>query len=397
MPLVFVHGVANRLGEGYISQDRLRDALFRRFLLATWGSPDTTRILSPYWGGHAATARWDHQSIPMGNVESLGGAASELDAAQAALSAAGLTAADVGGLYLAMARRSFTDAVDLLFSMVGDVRPEDAGHLADLAVGIAAYGLRHDSHSWLADLHDDHDFVRQLCAEAGGWTLDAAGQPTRVSTQTECETLGFDDRGKRLLDQTLGRLNRRLARTVLPPVLSAVRQSSAERLSLFLGDVFAYLAARGTRQAPGPIVTLVADAIAAAQTDRKPTDPLVVVAHSMGGNIVHDVLTGFSHDLEVDLLVTVGSQVGYFEELKLFTSSDPAIPDDTRRHARPASVGRWINVFDRADPLSYRADPVFDIVEDFEYRTDAWWAHTAYFRQPNFHQRLAARVRGVRP
>ncbi|MBB4716917.1 hypothetical protein BJ965_006799 [Streptomyces luteogriseus] len=50
------------------------------------------------------------------------------------------------------------------------------------------------------------------------------------------------------------------------------------------------------------------------------------MAHSMGGNIVHDVLSFHRPKVHIDLLVTVGTQVGLFEELKLFAASDPGVP-----------------------------------------------------------------------
>ena len=33
--------------------------------------------------------------------------------------------------------------------------------------------------------------------------------------------------------------------------------------------------------------------------------------------------------------------------------------------------------------------------KDYDYESGALWAHSAYFKQPNFHARLAKRVRGV--
>ena len=52
--------------------------------------------------------------------------------------------------------------------------------------------------------------------------------------------------------------------------------------------------------------------------------------------------------------------------MKLFHSSDPSLKKPGKVH-KPAGVKRWINVFDRADVLSYKSQPVFDGVEDFEY------------------------------
>lgn len=122
----------------------------------------------------------------------------------------------------------------------------------------------------------------------------------------------------------------------------------------------------------------------------------MVVAHSMGGNIVYDLLTHFRPNLVVDSLVTVGSQVGLFEELKLFAASRADIPGPgVDRVPKPPGVQRWVNVVDDCDPLAFRAAPVFDGVEDYTYPSGALWAHTAYMAQPHFHRRLADRLGGA--
>jgi hypothetical protein len=108
----------------------------------------------------------------------------------------------------------------------------------------------------------------------------------------------------------------------------------------------------------------------------------------MGGNIMYDLLTHFAPDLPVDLLVTVGTQVGLFAELGLFHDSATAAPPDRM----PALSAQWINVVDAADILSYRVGPIVTGAQDYRYPSDALWAHSAYFRQPNFHSRLARRV-----
>jgi pimeloyl-ACP methyl ester carboxylesterase len=174
----------------------------------------------------------------------------------------------------------------------------------------------------------------------------------------------------------------------------------------FLGDVFVYILQRerGSVEQPGPIVSTVLDALQAAWDGRTKEDPrLVVVAHSMGGNIMYEILThylpGRGSEIRVDVLVTVGSQVGIFEEMKLFAASDPAIPRDPARDRvqKPAAVDRWLNVFDRNDVFSFAAGAVFDGVEDFSYSTGKGLlgAHGAYFALPSFHRRLEARLREV--
>jgi hypothetical protein len=116
----------------------------------------------------------------------------------------------------------------------------------------------------------------------------------------------------------------------------------------------------------------------------------------MGGNIVYDILTHFRTDLHVELLVTVGSQVGLFEELGLFPASDPTLPTaETPRVPAVSSIHRWINVIDPADVLAYSAEPIFEGAVDIRYKSDAVWAHSAYFRQPHFHDWLATQAQSA--
>jgi len=98
--------------------------------------------------------------------------------------------------------------------------------------------------------------------------------------------------------------------------------------------------------------------------------------------------------LEIDALVTVGSQVGLFAEFSAFNNVPDNLPcQDGRKVPALPNVNAWINVVDRSDILSYLAEPVFDGVDDYRYESGALWAHSAYFKQPNFHARLANRVR----
>lgn len=108
---------------------------------------------------------------------------------------------------------------------------------------------------------------------------------------------------------------------------AGIRRWGARPAARLMGDVMGYFAERGTVVAPGPIVERITASLDEAARDAAVRgEPLVVLAHSMGGNIVYDVLSHFRPDIRVDLLVTVGTQVGLFEELKLFASSDSSCP-----------------------------------------------------------------------
>ena len=58
---------------------------------------------------------------------------------------------------------------------------------------------------------------------------------------------------------------------------------------------------------------------------RTPDDPLIIVGHSMGGIILYDLFTSYvptlMNDLVVDHYVTVGSQVGFMQEMDHFPAN----------------------------------------------------------------------------
>jgi hypothetical protein len=191
---------------------------------------------------------------------------------------------------------------------------------------------------------------------------------------------------------------------VINPVVRAARPGTNRKAILFLGDIFEYLANRGTPgSGEGRIVQVVAGDFAQAAASQGANDPLIIVAHSMGGIISYDILTYFRPNLVCDLFVTVGSQVGVFAELGLLRAvpvdrSSP--PDPNRTKAKvPTNIKRWINVFDPADVLGFKADGVFDRVEDYAFSSNvsSLTAHGMYFDRPHFYERLRARIGGSHP
>ena len=174
---------------------------------------------------------------------------------------------------------------------------------------------------------------------------------------------------------------------------SYLRADIHRQAALFLGDVFFYLDRRGDRGHPGSIVDQVVQTLESA-VEAGP--PLVVVAHSMGGEIVYDVLSYYRPDIRVQMLVTVGSQVGLFEELCLLQAGKQAgCPDGPARVAKLDNVEEWINVFDRNDLLGFATERIFEGAKDFDYSTGKglFAAHSSYFTMPSFYRRLAERVK----
>jgi hypothetical protein len=393
MPLVYVHGVATRRGpdpERYESAVRRRDGLFRCFALPGV-LPDPSRpILSPYWGDSGADPAWTYASIPGGPQEAFG---IEIDAqdplaAEVVYDSLGELSADSRTPLVDIARRDgLPAAVDMIVAVGVDVAATDDEGDVDGTTALAAAALdvarQNPSPAWLAQVEDDADLLVNLQEE-----VRRRGEPE------EQESFGWGERWARFREG-VDRINDVVPRLLTRGALSVSRMSLQRRVTTFLGDVFVYLRGgeRGLR-----IAKTVGDALRAAADERTNENPLVVIAHSMGGDICYDLLSTDLRDLEVDVFLTVGSQVGFFEELKLFRSSDENIragaPVD--RAKPPTNLRRWLNVFDRNDPLAFAVEPIFAApAKDYAYDTGehTFAAHGAYWVRPSFHERLNQRLK----
>ncbi|MFE3202594.1 hypothetical protein [Embleya sp. NPDC059237] len=389
MPVVFVHGVATRRSPAYERSSAQRSALLRSFLAPALRVPtDALTVLDAYWGDAASTFAWGHASLPGGGEERFGTAAPEESPVLASACAAHPETAAHAPL-TAVARTCLADAIDLLWTASSErALAAEAVELAELAVAAASYADRHADPSWLAAVTDDRVFLDRLLARLPARTPEA-------DPATEI----FGGSGRRAavgrLREGLARIAAAAPRAATTGLVSVGRSRTHRAVSRFLGDVLSYLRQREQHGADGAIARVIAETIEAADRARTDTDPrLVIVAHSMGGNIVYDLLSCLRPDLACDSLVTVGSQVGVFAELDLFRNVvAPADPRVDRVPALP-NLGRWVNVFDPDDVMAFVVGGIFDNVEDYRYSTGAGLlgAHSAYFLRPSFHRLLAARV-----
>jgi hypothetical protein len=235
--------------------------------------------------------------------------------------------------------------------------------------------------------------------DAGGDhpTGEAAAEAAETAAEAVAETVGAAERA---LPPQVSAPVRRLRRAV-----TAIRRPFEDFLPVFIGDVMTYIATRGTAEAPGPIIARVLaglDTAAFAADARE--EPLVVVTHSMGGQIVYDLVTHFlprmpeHRHIRIDYWCAAASQVGFFEELGLFLESDPdrgepagrPTPYPPREH-----LGGWWNVWDHADLLSFRAEGIIEGVDDSPFFAAGSLAtdHNKYLVNAGFHRALAERVR----
>ena len=123
-------------------------------------------------------------------------------------------------------------------------------------------------------------------------------------------------------------------------VFAELRPSAHNLMANFAGDAFIYLVNREVNGKPGDIPNRVLVALRLAHNRKKQTgERIVVICHSMGGQLFYDAVTHFAPrdpvlaDLRVDHWITLGSQVSFFAELGLFLTQ-PNISKPTSFSAR---------------------------------------------------------------
>jgi hypothetical protein len=178
--------------------------------------------------------------------------------------------------------------------------------------------------------------------------------------------------------------------------MGEVRRPLESVVPIFVGDVLGYVAGRGRPGEPGPVVARVIEALVAAAAARaQPEEPLVVLTHSMGGQILYDVLTAFAPDVpgglpRVDFWCSAGSQVGLFAQLGVFldtTTADSVTLDEGR-------VGYFWNAWSSSDMLSFPAEGrvVRAHDSDFAFPGGPTSAHLAYLTSEAFYRTFAAKI-----
>jgi hypothetical protein len=395
MAVVFVHGVNTRKGPSYDAQTLVIDKFVRKHLGgATIGgralpAPQTS---FPYWGDLGMTFAWNMASLPRPQMQALGGTADiDLQAVLGHLRDA-LPELPKDQPLTALAKKSLPLAVDAINHLaLTSVAAADVAAVADFVVAASSYAEANPHPAWVNAVAGDEDLLNQLVAQvqAAGAGVQALGGLGAAFNKIKASAVKLKQAVKNMAGTAVDKAGD-FASTKL---LASTRDSLNETLGRFFGDVFIYLDGRGDAAHPGPIPSRIIksfdDALAAA-----PNEPFVIIGHSLGGVISMDLLRHFRPDIDVDLFVTVGSQVAHFEELKLYRASDPAVRAPGKAKT-PDNVRRWINVFDEVDIFSYSVDRVFDRVDvDAPYDTQTYTikAHGAYLVQDRFYERVRARV-----
>src|SRR5580700_875755 len=411
MPIVFVHGVAQRNENAY---EGIKVFLERYVAPAVSKRVDgSVRCYSAYWGSLGATFAWNGQSRPRSAITGQGA----IDPKIGLPELTGL----VGGAKMQPAKSSGGLVGGASESTTADLhglsRPQRSDLLGNVAIA-AKTGTGDES------VYDvlDPDLAARIIAldDAAGTTSDSVQSVLEAAALRSSRTL-VGQGSQSFIDQLRDRVEETLSRVddggffIASRLLEDLRRPLNDRVTLFLGDVFVYLAHRvvtppgpdGTPSvAHGSIPAEVLRTIKLAADERTDADePLVVLSHSMGGQIVYDLVSSLLPmlaaeqpdqygNLRIDVWGTAASQVGLFEEMKMFLASSPKyshdsgvkVPFPDRR-----GLGTWWNVWDRNDFLSYTSAPIFDGVQDEEFISGRSLidAHGGYLMRPSFFRRFA--------
>ncbi|MHA7288782.1 hypothetical protein ACX80V_03920 [Arthrobacter sp. MDT3-24] len=431
MPIVYVHGVATRdNSSGYRESWEAIETLLREYIAPViTDRPDDVAVEIAYWGDLAASTPLGGLARPRGRLFGLG--AGDGDRVSAALMAEFAGSFDPLGLpsgHLAqpdrLAPSGPAQAVD-----ASTLRDLGSDELSDLLIA----AMPEDPASFAGTQVGDADASAAAQRRMAAWAIAAdevARDPSTRAGVEECEDLdaevdyffglvearyqgptdsliglgagqGWPSAWRQRVSESVSRLTH-VPGFVLSRAMAEVRGPLNDAVTTFLGDVFVYLAGRGTPGDPGPIPAAVLETMRRAASHRLvPDEPMIVVTHSMGGQIIYDLATSFlerepdAAQLRIDFWCAAASQVGLFQELDLFVSHPP------RNQAAPAPsrdrLGHWWNVWDYNDFLSYSAAGIVEGVNDESYSSglSLLSAHGGYLKRPSFYRRFAEKLRAV--
>lgn len=159
-------------------------------------------------------------------------------------------------------------------------------------------------------------------------------------------------------------------KSMLTRYLRGERGLISDGITPFVGDVLLYQG-RG-KKIRGLIKSYIEE------TD----EPVVLLAHSLGGIACVDLLVEEPLNKQVKLLITVGSQAPYFYELNALQSLEFG-------KSLPEHFPSWLNIYDLRDFLSYIGGTIFpDKVQDvlvdnkksFPDSHNEYWNNTATWK-----------------
>jgi hypothetical protein len=426
MPIVFIHGVAAPQDQATFEISVRGVHYFLRDYIAREISdkPESVAILNAYWAPFGSSLAWNGASRPPSPLFSMGPEGAPPPTSQA------ITATEVGptagpaaqpgeaarpgrgllpnappggkaGPALRISSLLPDEMSDLLAAVARVVETDTRRHAY---AAVAADELAHDpaTRDALARLPDAAAEVAEIRARVARRAAElAVADGNVVGEGTPQWVRNFGDR----LGEAAARVGS-LQGSLLTSALAQVRGPANALVTRFFGDVFRYLDERGKPDRPGKIPATVITTLKKARAQIPANkEPLIVLSHSMGGQIVYDVVTAFlpadpqGQGVRVDFWCACASQVGLFEEMKRFLKSDAKYGADRSAKRVPYPdghyLGAWWNVWDPNDFISYTARDIFEGVDDERYESgySVLSAHGGYLEQPTFFRRFAQKLR----
>jgi hypothetical protein len=401
VPIIYIHGVNTRTRSGVEGLEHP----FRRWIADVLNpdDPDSVDFIPVFWGDRAADFRWKLASRPRSALLAAGAGQARVGLVRAAPRAlmaarsepesapagpvigAGPVISGSPTLRLdSVPREARADLLSDLYAATRLAAAEDGVPLG----GTANRSLLDDMLAPLA----------AVAAEVADEMWDSASgsdqaKLTAMLSEIDVRLAGVVGGGAPGWFARAGELARRallLPGDVVSTVLAEARPALNGFVANFLGDVLTYVNERGRDSAPGPIPLAVMEGMRRARRAR-PGEPVVVVTHSMGGQLFYDYLVNFAAhdpelaDFEIDHWISCGSQVSFFAELCQFLDQDRAIRAPAKLPL-PPRVRRWTNFYDPNDFVGFVMSPVFDQATDREYDTGAGLilAHVSYLQRPSF-------------
>ncbi len=404
MPIVYVHGVSTRDEKGW----ELLEALLRRYVAPKISKdPDNVTVFFSYWGDFGAKFRWNGASAPTSPLRNLRARVKEaLHNPQTGI------AEEVHRLH-GYTREKLSDFAQELLAY--NLKLDDAGDADELGedgnallVAAAEVADSNDTRWRLAQCNSVREEIHVLEELVVQRYAKIRSKMKKASSGVKAKLPEFKDRVHHKFRESVIR-GAHGAGHVVARAAVEIKSPMNRFFTLFVGDVLTYLAERGTYKMPGWIPSCFLAALMDAREEqlRRDGEPIIVMSHSMGGQIVYDAVTHFLplmpeyKDVRIDFWAASASQVGLFEELKLFIESsddynfdaDVKVPFPDRQH-----LGYWWNVWDHNDFVSYSVKDIIEGVDDEPYNTglNIVSAHGGYLELPSFFRRFAKKIEFAR-
>jgi len=383
MPTLVIHGIGqHNLAEFQIFFTDVRDRLRESVAKSRGYSMIEQAFFPVFWGDWGPAAWYQGLELPAAAPISSAAPSNAMDLAAAiqakSLSASASSTLDVG-----------LDALQIVLSA-----PSPLQEVLD-ELGISASELVHAAAQTFGQPHRSEATVNILLVRA---LLQRSKRTPNITTRPEARQ-ALQALLALFLDQQQA-IQKGLPLALTYPfwatvtmLVSHLRSNIMQIATSYVGDVMMYLArAAALRQF---IHNTVIDACR-----QRPGEPLVIIAHSLGGVIAYDYAAdpAFADRPPIELLVTIGSQVALFAEYGLVQGATTPVEFGPRTHhpiyKEPHLCDRWLNFYDPADFLSFPIGRMFlGAAEGDQICTSGKpfpASHNAYWDNDQLYQAIAA-------